>query len=215
MKLAYLLIFMFLLWSCSSSEQVVNQGPHPELIELSSLPALPEEQSPGKKTRLSVYFFVLNDGTVNEVRMINSSGYADWDEEAIRKMRQWRFAEFDNNNSTDGRWVPQNISVVYQKQVNMSLGELISNTKAEADSLYTLLQSGVPYQNLAEELWESGSGSHGSYLGIIGLDRYPENVRANLVDLQENQYTHPIRVGNRYVIYKRFDPDTQWEYANK
>jgi parvulin-like peptidyl-prolyl isomerase len=47
-------------------------------------------------------------------------------------------------------------------------------------------------------------GDRDGFLGAVDITLYPVQVREALEQLRENEISRPIKVGDRYVIYKRF-----------
>jgi parvulin-like peptidyl-prolyl isomerase len=48
-----------------------------------------------------------------------------------------------------------------------------------------------------------GLNDRGGFLGTVDIRTYVPRVRESLRYLHEGEYTGPIRVGDKYVIYKR------------
>jgi TonB family protein len=193
-----------MLAGCGVTQQIPFE--QPELISMSALPPAPAH-SYVNQLKLNVLFRVLKDGTVTDVRILGTSGESKWDAAAIDSMKQWRFATAFDDTSTAGRWIRYTLVVGIQEPMVMNLGELVLSTQAEADSLYHLLETGIAFDTLARHVRKGSADEAGRYLGMIDIARYPGHVRDELRTLAESNFTHPIRVGHNYVIYKRFTPD--------
>ncbi len=206
MKLTLLLFpfsFMLLAGCAITREISVDQ---PELISMSSLPPTPPS-STITQLRLNVLFHILRDGTVADARILGSSGYPLWDAAAVDSMKQWRFAPALDDTSPTGWWMRYTLVVGIQEPIMMNLGELVMSNQGEADSVYQLLQSGVVFDTLARHVREGSAIDAVRYIGIVDIARYPGHVRDELRKLAEGSFTHPVRVGHNYIIYKRFKPD--------
>jgi TonB family protein len=205
MRYLFVPLLSFALLGCTSTNEAVLQTSQPALLKTIPLPALTTNvHSPGMQ--LNVLFHILSDGTVADVKMLGSSGDRIWDSLAAKSMTQWRFARMRSDEKPGERWV--RYAVVVQPQTRepivLMLGAISAPTIQEADSLYTLLANGVDFDTLAKELYGTSSGDHGGFLGAVDVALYPSNVREKLQELRENEISRPIKVGDRYVIYKRF-----------
>jgi TonB family protein len=139
MKFAVTLVFaiLLLLSGCAIGEQAAVSTQPQELIKMSPLPAL---ASPVPAVvRLRVLFRVLSDGTVAEVRILKSSGDAEWDASAVDSMKRWRFSSIANDTVEGGRLFHYLLSVRAETPVVMTLGELLVSRQQAADSLFSLL----------------------------------------------------------------------------
>jgi TonB family protein len=196
---------LLLLSGCAVREQAVVSKQPQELIKMSPLPAL---TSPVPAVvRLRVLFRVLSDGTVAEVRVLKSSGDTGWDASAVDSMRRWRFSTVPQDTVSGGRLFLYLLVVHAEAPIVMTLGELVAAREQEADSLYALLKSGVAFDAIAKQIAVGSSGERGGFLGPVNIAIYPEQVRDELRTLSVNDFTHPIRLGNNYMIYVRFEND--------
>ncbi|HEY4611928.1 MAG TPA: energy transducer TonB [Bacteroidota bacterium] len=197
MKFATVLIFTLLLFviGCTVTQQIEIPSEQPELVGKASLPPLTSALfTDGVK--FNVLLHVLNDGSVENVRMLGSSGDKEWDAQALQSIRQWRFAPPRRDGAPVDLWFRQLIIVQVQEPVVMTIGELACTTRQQADSLFTLLQQGHPLDDLFN-----------TTLTTVDVMQYPQRAREELKKLHEGQYTHPVRIGDMYMIYKRFPKD--------
>ena len=202
--LTFLLIILLMLTGCAVTTRVDDANSKLELVGMSSLPPQPSISLAGK-LRLNVLFRVLNNGTVADVRMLGSSGDSEWDVLAIDSMKQWRFAVITSDSSTAEHWVRYTV-IVHAEELNvMTLGQLVADSQQEADSLYALLKGRITFDTLAKQPRARSSNELGRFLGAIDIARYPQHVRNELRKLEVNDFTHPLRLGANYIIYKRFN----------
>ena len=108
-----------------------------------------------------------------------------------------------------GVWVRQLVVVQVQTQepVMMILGELVCSSLREADSLFALIQKGTEFDSLAGLALGTPSGGQGGISEAVDIMMYPRRIREELLDLNTNEVTRPVKVGRKYVIYKRYEDD--------
>jgi TonB family protein len=197
---------LLLFSGCVVTQETGGLEPRQELVRMSPLPPLASSTSAGG-VKVRVMFKVLGDGTVAEVRVLKSSGDAEWDASAIDSMKRWRFSTIPQDTVSAGRLFLYLLVVRAEAPVVMTLGELVAAKEQEADSLYALLKSGVAFDAIAKQIPVGSSGERGRFLGPVNIAIYPEQVRDELRTLSVNDFTHPIRLGHKYVIYLRFEND--------
>jgi peptidyl-prolyl cis-trans isomerase SurA len=83
--------------------------------------------------------------------------------------------------------------------------EDFKNKKSTIDSLYTLLQGGATFEDLAKEYSEDNqSAKKGGYIGFFGINRYEEAFEEASFSLEEDgQYTAPFQSSLGWHIVKR------------
>jgi len=143
--------------------------------------------------KLIVLMHILRDGTVENMRMLGSSGDGEWDSLALQAMKQWRYAPLLREGLPIDVWIRQPIVVQVQEPIVMTVGDLASASLREADSLYMLLEKGTDLDSLFRPT-----------IGTFDIMKYTPSVRDQMKRLSRGEYTRPLRVGNKYVIYKRF-----------
>jgi TonB family protein len=199
-----IVIMLILFAGCCGGRQTVIPEDTPDVISMTSLPP----QGAGLHDvplRLNVYFHLLTDGSVADVNLQSTSGDPVWDAAAIDSMKQWRFTPLAPGSPSGGRWIRRTILVQIQEPIVLTLGELVVDSKEEADSLYAQLRRGVNFFTLAKRTEEGETTEIGRFIGDVDIARFPEQVRSEVRKLRVNSFTQPIRVGNMYVIYQRFE----------
>ena len=194
-----------LLAACATTQEM--PATQPEIISMTALPPA-RALSNVHQLRVNVLFHVLNDGGVAEVRILANGNNPAWEAAAADSMKRWRFSPAPGNDSGAGRWIRYTLVVRIEEPVIMNLGELTAPDKETADSLYHLLQQGLPYDSLARFVAADTDLAALASPHTVDIATYPGHVRNELRQLAENGFTRPIRVGSRYVIYKRFPADT-------
>jgi TonB family protein len=197
------IVFCLLLAGCTASRQYTAPPDNYEVVSMSMLPPLPPGSFYGGVT-LDVLFHISNDGTVLDARMLKSSGDVGWDSSAIQSMKKWRFAVTGKDTAPGAQWIRHKVVVQIQEPMVMTLGELMSASLEEADSLYSLIQKGEDFDSLARRSQGETAVSYCRCPGAVEIARYPLHIREELKKLRVNGVTRPLRLGPKYVIFKRF-----------
>lgn len=201
-----ILLVGVLLTGCVATQQSNAPADQPELISMAPLPRI-LSVVPMEGFRLNVLLHVAEDGTVTEVRMLGSGGTPEWDSLAAQSIKKWRFTVPRRDGVPASLWIRKAVIVRIQERIVRNIGELVSATQHEADSLYSLMRAGADFDSLSRHIRGRVSGEHGEYLGAVDLAVFPQHVREVLQKLREDEITLPLRVGDRFVIYKRFRKD--------
>ena len=202
--LVFFLMLPLVLAGCATT-RTGSQSQQPQLISMTSLPSISAAYS-SNGLKLNVLFHVRDDGSVTDVRLMESSGDTTWDNTAIDSMKLWRFSAFQDLSQA-GRWIRNTIVLQIQAPTILTLGELISKDPQEADSLYSLCANDMAFDTLLKQNAPGTAEPLGKIIGAVDIARYPEHVREALRKLGINQITHPLRLGTRYFIFKRYKPD--------
>jgi TonB family protein len=198
------LVAFLIVWSlgCSAPHEINHDITPPELINYVPLPPfriLPDSRS----LKLKFMMCVREDGTVDQVRMLQSSGDQDWDSLAERTIMQWRYAPPLRDGVPTDVWVNQRILIQFDDPIMMSFVHLSTPSKDEADSLYSLLTKGYDFETLARGIAGTTTNQRGGSVGTIDIRTCAPRIRDALKELHEGEFTHPLRSGDSYVIYKR------------
>jgi TonB family protein len=189
--IAVLLVVLLVFAGCAVTQQIEVPAEQVELISATPLPPLKSISYAGG-VKLSLLLHVVQDGTIESAKMLGSSGDDQWDSLALRSIKQWRFSAPRRDSVPTDVWVRQPVIVQVQEPIVMTVGELISADLHEADSLYALLEKGHALDTLFKHT-----------PGAVDIFIYPQRVRDQLKKLREGEITRPLRVGDKYVIYKR------------
>ena len=183
---------LLFLTGCAVIQQAAAPSERLELISMAPLPPI-SLKSFATEMKLIVLMHILQDGTVENMRMLGSSGDAEWDSLALQAMKQWRYAPPLREGLPIDVWIRQPIVVQVQEPIVMTVGDLASASLRQADSLYMLLEKGTDLDSLFRPT-----------IGTFDIMKYTPSVRDQMKRLSRGEYTRPLRVGNKYVIYKRF-----------
>ena len=185
-------ITLLLLAGCGTTQEATAPTEHLELISMTPLPPVTSDAyATGMK--LNVLMHVLSDGTVENVRMLGTSGDAGWDTLALRSMKRWRYAPYRRDGAPADVWFRQLVVVQIQEPIVMTIGEIARPSQREADSLYALLGRGTDLDPLFRQS-----------IGTFDIVKYPQAVRAEVEKLEVGDFTAPLNLGDNYIIYKRF-----------
>ena len=190
--IAVLPITLLVLVGCGGSQELPVQTERLELVSMTPLPPI-SLSSYANEMRLVVFMHILEDGTVGDMRMQGSSGDSEWDSLALRIMKQWRYARPRCDSVPTDLWIRQPLLIRVQKPIVMTIGELVSASVCEADSLFMLLERATDLDPIFRQA-----------IGTVDIATYPPEVRGQLKRLSRGENTSPVRVGDKYVIYKRF-----------
>jgi hypothetical protein len=201
MKPMLFLLCIVFLAGCSSMQQM-SDGTVPKLLIQTPLPPLPETMT-RPVFELETVMFIMEDGTVGKTRMLKGSGDARWDSLALASMRQWRFTPARMDNKPIGSWFHMQSVLRYANPQLMNLAEILCTTEDEADSVYTLIEQGQSFSELAMRYSVDPSREMSGVLGEVDINLYPENIRKPISRLSVDEYTKPMKYGDLYAIFKR------------
>ncbi len=200
--MVFIVIAALLLCGCASFEPPDTSYTLPEIINQVSLPSWPY----GNSTLALNFTFrihVAADGSVKEAIIETHSGSNEWDSLAVAQVRKWLYAPAIVNGRPTSIWIRQTVSVLFEKPLMMPLAELVCPERSLADSLYTLLSAGAPFDSLAHRFSNSSTRERGGVLGEIDIHTLPYHVRQVLSHLRKGSITTPLALGRQFVIYKR------------
>ncbi len=198
-----IIILILLMLGCAPFPERVETPAAPSVIHLSPLPPL-TELSQVAKPELSVIFLIREDGTVEDVRLLSTSGDPEWDNAAVDSLRKWRFTSAKDDRDVGKRWIRYRIRIEIAEPVYLTLGEIVAFSKDEADSIYQLLRRGMDFLTIAHQIREDTNQPFGRFVGTVDIAQYPEHVRNQLRKLRVNQFTRTIEFGDTFIIFKRF-----------
>jgi hypothetical protein len=192
------ILFLAVIAGCATQREPYR------IIEKTALPVYRGNQV-DTQLNLRVFFHIMEDGYVDDVRLQTKTGDSEWNRAAADSMKKWRFTTQHPDSSF---WLAVNVKVLIVQADLRNLGELIASDRAMAFDLYHRLRSGVSFQQLVNEA-RTGvpAGVSARYLRDVNIEEYPPAVRSILGDLETGKFTRPVRVGMEYIIYMRFDRD--------
>jgi protein TonB len=195
-------VFLTILLSgCSAMQQAENPVMPPELVTSAALPLIPSVV-PGGGMRFNVEILVRKDGTVGDVKLLQSSGDPDWDSLALRSIRKWLFDPARRDGTPVELWVRQPLLVQLRDPIIRTLAALESATQQEADSLYSLVEHGADFDSLQRQA-ELVQGERSRSPGSVDISMFAPRLRDKLLKLRDGEVSPPLRIGSRFIMYKR------------
>jgi TonB family protein len=194
---------MVFLVGCSAMQLAEIPTEAPELVRMTPLPPI-NSIIPRGGLKLIVMLLVLKDGSVGEARLVETSGVPEWDSVVLQAIRQWQFAPGRRDGVPADLWIRQPITVKPQEAIMLTLGALVRATLQEADSLHALLETGADFDSLVMRSSRSPSHQEGGFLGAVDIAVFPQHIRNELRRLSQGEFTPPLKMGDRYVIYRRY-----------
>lgn len=196
-----LAVLTILLAGCSAIQLTESSIQVPELVKSYPLPAIVSDL-PGVRLKFTVMILVLKDGTVGRVSMTESVNDPAWDSLAVHSIMKWQFNPARQEGKPVDLWLRQPLVVQFRDPIVRNLAGLISGTEREADSLYALLEHGLNFDTLLMHAVQV-SGERSTSIGTVDISAYARNLREELLRLKEGDVSRPLKIGNRFVIYKR------------
>lgn len=150
---------------------------------------------------LSAFFLLSDDGSVETVQLVSSSGDPEWDRAAVDSMMNWKFPPPPNGGAV---WQKRTIRVDIIQSEIMNLGEITARSLEDAEILYGRLRAGVRFETLLRNSREESLVAGGRYLRGVDAAEFPLEVTRHLMALRPEQYTRPIEMHGEYYIFKRY-----------
>ena len=189
------LFVMLLSGGCASKQEISTE------VKTTGLPIF-EGESKAEFIELSVLFLLDEDGSVNDLHLINSSGDTLWDSAAIDSIKNWRFPPL---TESEKKWVRRTVRVEIIPSQIMNIGELAARNEESAELLYSRLRAGASFERLVRESQSGNSiATAGRFRSDVETTEFPIHVSELLHKLEEGQHTRPVRVRDEFVIYKRY-----------
>jgi TonB family protein len=204
--MVYLLAVLLLLAGCTSPPAEVRVDRYPILIESTPLPAAPSWFRRNELI-LDLRIYVAADGSVRDLEWIESSNDKDWDADARDAILKWKYQPALEGGKPIAIWVRNTVKVQFEEPVTFPLAEIVCPNGEVADSVYALLAGGRGFADLAREVSVGSDRANGGYRGLTNIGIFPVAIREVLRKLKEGEITKPLRLGDRFVIYKRLAPE--------
>ncbi len=173
-----------------------------QIVERTELPIVNIEMEKDELI-LPVIFQIQEDGSVEKVNMLTTSGDSEWDRMAVDSLMKWRFEAPPPDDNR--KLIRKNIRVQLLPQEVMNVGELIAGSEADANVLYSRLRAGISFEQLVSQVAdESSIGRSGRYLEDVNTADYPAHISKILIDLNVGSFSRPVQRNGEYVIFKRY-----------
>ncbi len=200
-RLIFLLCLVFLA-GCSCFQHTTENNTAPQLLFQYPLPAVPNrifisDFKPVIKIEMNLY--ILEDGSVGQVKFIKGIGDEVWDSLAAESVLKWKYSPAHVDHHNVKIWLRQTAVVQLQNPKYLVLAEIICPTQVEADSIYISLENGKDFNGFTAMPDDDKNVD----LGKVDINLFPQNISAELAYLEKDQYTKPLKYGDKYVIFKR------------
>ncbi len=200
-RLVFFLSLIFLT-GCSFFQQTTENNFAPQLLMQYPLPVITSSVYK-LNFKIEMDLYIKEDGTVGKVKFVKSSGDKEWDSLAAESILKWKYSPARVDNHSINIWFHQSAVVEYQDPKYLFLSEIICPSLEEADTIYTALENGRNFDELAALQTLLYDHDRAGDLGKIDICLYPKNIRTELSYLEKDQYTKPLKYGDNYVIFKR------------
>ncbi len=197
----FLTLFLALFIGCSLTQQTQLPPDQPELISMVPLPPLSSMPAAGG-LKINVIIHVMENGTVENARLVGTSGDPAWDTLALQSMKQWRYA-----SSGQSRWIRQLVVVQIQEPVILDVAEFECARLQVADSLAAALNKAADVSVILKGAAAPGSEVKANVRKAVSIAVYPKRIRDELLKLADGGNTAPIKVGDKYFVYQRLKKD--------
>lgn len=202
MKKLLLILSLLLIPGCSLFQTHQSSMIEPKLLKQSALPPI-QTQMMNHSIEILCEFLLREDGTVEQAKILRTSGDKTWDFLAEASLLKWEFSPALLDGQPIKILIKRQVKVVFADPVTIPLAEMQFNTLAEAESVYYNLKRGMDFGELAGAHSVSASKQAGGVLGEVDIQYYSSEIRRILFNLNEEEFTNPIAYGDHYIIFKR------------
>jgi len=201
MRLFIAVIIIAVFIGCVPTQQIADISIPQSLVQ-DPLPALPEsiQDAPSE---IFIALYIKEDGSVEKVRFVKGSGSIAWDSLAINTIMRWQFIPAHMNDKPISTWFHLRAPLHYKNPELFTLAEIVCNDRETIDSTYKELQQGQDFGELAERYSVVSSREKKGEVGNVNIYCYPEYIRKHLSFLGLNEFTPPLKYGERFIIFKR------------
>ncbi len=202
MKNIAALLCAIILFGCISS-QVENNGiTKPVLIYQFPLPPIPPSINESQLI-LNLNLYILDDGSVKEVLIKNNGMDKKWLADAKESILKWKYSPAMINNKPVRIWINQKTIIRIVESIFYKLAEIQFASIDTAQHVYKLLKENEDFGKLAGVYSAAPSGKLGGIIGRVDILQYPLDVRKEILKLRFNEFTAPLKFGDKYIIYLR------------
>jgi parvulin-like peptidyl-prolyl isomerase len=145
------------------------------------------------------------NGDVERANLLTGSGDEVWDSLAALSLLDWKYSPAIYDGHPIKLMVRRKIKVIFVEPKVVSLAEIQLDNLLQADSVYTALLSGADFTTLVLKYSISPSREIKGYLGDVNIKHFSDNISIALSDLNEGEFTKPLRYGEHYIIFKRLN----------
>jgi len=202
MKKNIFICLFFITSGCTVFQPDESTLIQPKLLRQSELPPLRESLF---SNRFEFYCEMLinTNGDVERAKLLTGSGDETWDSLAALTLLDWKYTPAIYGGHPIKLMVRRKIKVVFVEPKVLSLSEIQLNNPSQADSVYRALINGADFTTLVLKYSISPTREIKGYLGDVNIKHFSDNISVALSDLNEGDFTKPLRYGEHYIIFKR------------
>lgn len=197
-----IILFTIFVSGCIPPQTAEEPDTFPILIHQEPLPPFPVSFNV-PEVRLEVKLYVKENGDVGDVEILTSSGNRAWDREAEACITGWKYTPAQTKGKPVGLWIRQIMVLQFRERFSMNLAEIVCRNQPTADSAYSMLETGLEFPSVAQRMSVSGTRTRGGELGSIDIRTYPLDIQDRLKKLGLGEYSRPLKLGDRFVIFRR------------
>lgn len=200
-KIIFICLF-FITSGCTVFQPDETTLIQPKLLRQSELPPLRESLF-SNRFEFDCEMLINANGDVERAKLLTGSGDETWDSLAALSLLDWKYTPAIYGGHPIKLMVRRKIKVVFVEPKVLSLAEIQLDNLTQADSVYRALLSGADFTLLVLKYSISPTREKKGYLGDMNIKHFSDNISVALSELDEGEFTKPLRYGERYIIFKR------------
>lgn len=199
------IIFLFCLLffaGCSIFQPEESSIVQPKLLKQSALPPI-KQSAFSDRYEFYCQLVINENGDVEKVNLLTSSGDAIWDSLTAVSLLNWKFSPALMDGKPIRLTIRRKFIVMYEKPVLMALAEIQVKDFSLADSIYRALINGADFSMLALKYSISSSRELKGYIGRVDIKHFSKEIGDILSKLNDGEFTSPVKYGENYIIFIR------------
>ncbi len=197
-----LVLFGIIFLGCAAPQEQDNTITLPTLVEQSPLPVI-SESTVLQRFRFQLFLLVDETGEVKSVKFERPTPFGAWDSLATEVIRTWRYTPALADGKPIKLWLKQTVIVDLVEPYYVLLAEIVCQSAADASAAFDSLTKGGSFTDLAILYSAAMAGHRKGTSERVNINQYPNEIREALSRLKENEFTAPLKFGDKYIIFKR------------
>ncbi|MEW6652186.1 MAG: energy transducer TonB [Bacteroidota bacterium] len=197
-----LIVCCCLVFGCTTNQISQKYSNLPMLLEHTELPHIPRRFI-NPEFRLVVKMLIDEKGKVARAELLNGSSDPHWDSLACSSIKKWKYEPARIDNKPVNIWLVQKVKIQYEEPHFITLSQILCDSYDSVLVVLSKLNKGDDFGALAKKYSSDSSKYTNGFLGKKDVLLYPESINRILKRLAVDEYTQPLKYGNRYVIFKR------------
>jgi hypothetical protein len=194
-------VLMIVFIGCIPPQQMIDPS-IPQVLVHYPLPAVPVSTE-NPPSEISMALFITSDGSVTKVRLTKGSCGPTWDSLAIQTIMRWQFVPARLSDKPISTWFHLRAPIRYMRPESLLLAEIVCDTQEMIDSMYGALKAGQDFSELAQLHSVVPSRENKGEIGVVNIYCYSESLQKELTNLEPDEFTPPLKYGERFIIFKR------------